>query len=1096
MIWTHSKCNRLDTEYNLLQLSRSLRHCVSCTKSVFPFTDVPDNEFKLLFSSDTILITDDLPPSINLFPSSHLNKVSTQINDYVSSRVSNSDDEIHASINIVCKYYDISKFCSLNFDKTTALSLFHLNISSLQKHFEELNVLLSLMSFELSIIGITETRLKKETPSIHPIFIDNYNIEHTPTESSCGGTLLYLSKKLIYKRRDDLMIYTPYCLESTFVEIIFSKKTNIIVGCIYKHPCMDTNDFTSIMSALLQKINSENKSVFLLGDYNIDLIQSNNDTATSDFLNLLSFHNIHPFITLPTRITNHSATIIDNIFSNLITNEIISGNLTTSVSDHLPQFCIFPNFNKLFIPRNHNLYRRNFKNFDKIKFTSDLLKIDWDNVIENSDVNSCFQMFISETTLILDNYAPLKKISIKNFKRRFKPWITKGILKSIQIRNLFQKKMLRSKDIRNINTFKTTFMQYKYMIITLIKLSKKMHFKSFFTENVKNLREIWKGINNLINVKSSNHSSPNCLQDNDNEIYITEPYLISEKFNTFFTNVAQKLKSNIHSSYINYTKYLKYPNLHSLLLSPTNSLEVSSLISKLKPRKSIGPNSIPTNILIDFNSEFSNILSKLFNKSFINGTFPNLLKLSCVIPIFKNGSKLLCTNYRPISLLSNISKLLEKLMYSRVYSFLNSFNCLNEFQFGFRSKHSTCHALISITEKIRKALDNSNFVCGIFIDLQKAFDTVDHNILISKLKHYGIRGIVNDWFRSYLTDRKQFVSINGYNSTNKSVVCGVPQGSVLGPLLFLIYINDINNSIRFSSIHLFADDTNLLHINNSYTSLCKNINSDLKGIVHWLNANLICLNAKKTELIFFSTSRKKHNLNNNSKIQIKINNKRLYPTKVIKYLGVLIDCNLSWNFHIDELRKKLTRANGALSIIRHYVDNFTLKNIYYALFLSHLSYCCQIWGQNGNYHIKKLMSTQRQSIRIINFQPFKSETSESFKKLKIPTFPALVKFSNLLFVFDSLNKNLPSSITHFFTESRIIHTYSTRNINNGKLSVPPFKTQKYGKNSVIYQCICEWNKSLVCIVNEFKKLQLQTPLSSFLYLKQNQFKKILRTILF
>jgi len=265
--------------------------------------------------------------------------------------------------------------------------------------------------------------------------------------------------------------------------------------------------------------------------------------------------------------------------------------------------------------------------------------------------------------------------------------------------------------------------------------------------------------------------------------------------------------------------------------------------------------------------------------------------------------------------------------------------------------------LISITEKIRKALDTSNFVCGIFIDLQKAFDTVDHNILISKLKHYGIRGIVNDWFRSYLTDRKQFVSINGYNSTNKSVVCGVPQGSVLGPLLFLIYINDINNSIRFSSIHLFADDTNLLHINKSYTSLCKNINSDLKGIVHWLNANLICLNAKKTELIFFSSSRKKHNLKNNSKIQIKINNKRLYPTKVIKYLGVLIDCNLSWNIHIDELRKKLTRANGALSIIRHYVDNFTLKNIYYALFLSHLSYCCQIWGQNGNYHIKKLMST-------------------------------------------------------------------------------------------------------------------------------------------
>jgi hypothetical protein len=1056
-------------------------------------TDVSDDEFKLLFSSNKIIITDDLPLSTKLVPASQLNKIYTQFNNFISSYASVSDEENCLSFDVDCQYYDINKLCSHKFDIINSMSFFHLNISSLQKHFEDLNILLSLINFEISIIGITETRLKKDSPPTHPIIIKNYNFEHTPTESSCGGTLLYLSNKLIYKRRDDLIIYAPNYLESTFVEIIFSKKSNVIVGCIYRHPSMDIKEFNNKMSILLQKISNENKSVFLLGDFNIDLIQSNSDIATSDFLNLLTSYNIRPFITLPTRVTDHSATIIDNIFSNVTTNQIISGNLTTSISDHLPQFLICPNFNKLFIPRSHNLYRRNFKNYNKESFKSELLKVDWNEVFNKNDVNSSFKAFISQTKLLLECHVPLKKISIRSYKRQFKPWITKGIIKSIQIRNLIQGKILRIKNATNIIQLKTIFKHYKYTIINLIKFSKKIHFKKFFSENVKNLRETWKGIKSLINVKNVNNVPPNCLQVN--KTYITEPTLICKEFNNFFTNVAHELNSKIHSSYISHKKYLKHPNLHSLLISPTNHSEISSLISKLKPRKSIGPNSIPTNILIDFNSEFSHILSNLFNISFLNGIFPDILKLSCVIPIYKNGSKLSCTNYRPISILSNISKLLEKLMYSRLYSFLNSFNCLNEYQFGFRSKHSTCHALISITKKIKKALDTGHYVGGVFIDLQKAFDTVDHTILISKLEHYGVRGVACHWFQSYLSNRKQFVSINGYKSNNKHIVCGVPQGSVLGPLLFLIYVNDLNNSVRFSSVHLFADDTNILHINKSYHSLCKNINLDLKGLVHWLNANLISLNFEKTELIFFSSPRQKL-LKNNHITKIKINNKRLYPTHVVKYLGIFIDSNLSWNFHINALRNKLNRANGMLSIIRHYVDKTTLRSLYFAIFQSHLNYCCQVWGQIGNCNINKLLSAQRQSIRIINFQLYNSETSNFFKELKIPTLSALVRFANLLFVFNSLNKNLPSSITTFFTETRFIHTHLTRNIHNGKLNVLPYKTLRFGKYSITHQCISEWNRSLVGIVYEFEKLKPQNNLPTFLYLTQTKFKQILKKLFF
>ena len=210
----------------------------------------------------------------------------------------------------------------------------------------------------------------------------------------------------------------------------------------------------------------------------------------------------------------------------------------------------------------------------------------------------------------------------------------------------------------------------------------------------------------------------------------------------------------------------------------------------------------------------------------MTSVFSSLLKTSKLSPVFKKDSKLDYSNYRPISLLSNIDKILEKLMYKRLYIFLNNNNIINNF--GFRQQYSTSHALINITENIRKALDDGNIGCGVFVDLQKAFDTVDHQILLAKLNHYGIRGVSNDWFKSYLSNRNQYVSINGFDSGLTTINCGVPQGSVLGPLLFLLYINDLNQAIKFCKVHHFADDTNLLCLSNSIKKLNKLVNADLK----------------------------------------------------------------------------------------------------------------------------------------------------------------------------------------------------------------------------------------------------------------------------
>ena len=345
--------------------------------------------------------------------------------------------------------------------------------------------------------------------------------------------------------------------------------------------------------------------------------------------------------------------------------------------------------------------------------------------------------------------------------------------------------------------------------------------------------------------------------------------------------------------------------------------EIANIKSSLNSNKFPGPNIIPSKRLGD-----------LSNLSLKTGVFSSVLKTAKVILIFKNDSKLDYSNYRPISLLSNIEKILEKLMYRRLYTFLNNKNIIYDLQFGFRQQYSTSHALINITENIRKTLDDGNIGCGVFVDLQKAFDTVDHQILLAKLNHYGIRGVSNDWFKSYLSNRNQYVSINGYESSLAVINCGVPQGSVLGPLLFLLYINDLNQAIKFCKVHHFADDTNLLCHSNSIKKLNKLVNADLKHLVNWLNANKISLNVKKTEMVIFKSKQKKLE----GDLKIKLCSKRLYPTKSVKYLGVKIDTNLTWQHHVNDPSIKLNRANALLCKMRKYVSPKILRSIYFAIF--------------------------------------------------------------------------------------------------------------------------------------------------------------------
>ena len=411
------------------------------------------------------------------------------------------------------------------------------------------------------------------------------------------------------------------------------------------------------------------------------------------------------------------------------------------------------------------------------------------------------------------------------------------------------------------------------------------------------------------------------------------------------------------------------------------------------------------------------------------------------------------SNYRPISLLSNIEKIYEKVMYSRLIAFLDSHNLIYARQFGFRKGHSTVHALIDITERIRKCLDKGEFAGGVFVDLQKAFDTVDHKILLSKLEHYGIRGCCNDWFRSYLSERLQFVTICNSNSSSRQISHGVPQGSTLGPLLFLIYINDLHLAIKHSETFHFADDTHLLHFAKTISSLCSKINADLRILTCWLNANKISLNSSKTEFILFRSRSKPLNFTP----FLKLLGKRIYPSSSVKYLGIRIDQHLDWKAHISETSMKLRRANGALSKLRHYIPLKTLVNIYHAIFSSHMRYACQVWGLCDNVACHRILTLQKCALRLITFSAPRSPSNPIFSDLGILKFFNLVEVLNILFVHQLFNFDLPEGLMDTFDFSKISHSFNTRGSCLGLLKISSVNTKTYGLHSFSRLSIQQWN---------------------------------------
>ena len=567
------------------------------------------------------------------------------------------------------------------------------------------------------------------------------------------------------------------------------------------------------------------------------------------------------------------------------------------------------------------------------------------------------------TEQLLDQHAPLKRLTNKQLKQREKPWIDQEILSKIKTKDGIYKKSVTEKNPILKQQYNYECNKLKNEITKDIRQKKKAYYKIYFLRHSQNAKKTWAGVNEIIHTKPSAKCTPNCIEKivNNEKIIVTDANEMSNAFNSHYINVADTiLKKRKYAGCKNFTHYLKKPNPHTFLTKPTTPYEIEDIIRSFDTSKSSGPYSIPNKIIKLISNSISVPISNLCNHSFVTGICPDTLKISKVIPVHKKYTQLEIVNYRPISLLSNINKILEKLMFNRLYSFLELHNCIYELQFGFREKHSTNHALMSMIQQIRDTMDTGNTSIGVFVDFQKAFDTVNHEILLRKLEHYGVRGTPNQWFTSYLTDRKQYVSLNSSNSDHAFIKHGVPQGSVLGPLLFLVYINDLHTCINHSTTRHFADDTNLIHVlNKTFPNSVKKLNQDLRSLNHWLLANKISLNSTKTELIIF----RKLGTQIPEK-RIKLNGVKLKACSEVKYVGIILDEHLTFEPHRIILHSKLKRANNLLSISRHYVPRDILLQIYFGQFYSHLTYGCLIWGLNDNDNLK-ILTQQKKAIRKI-----------------------------------------------------------------------------------------------------------------------------------
>lgn len=901
-----------------------------------------------------------------------------------------------------CEYYSLSDYNSFAIDtqSDSNLNLLNFNIRSFHSNSDSFEALLGSLNIKPKFIILTETWNRDSILNL--CRLQNFVGFHEHRKINRGGGVSVFCEDGILCEKVGEFSGVEIHIEFCCVKVQLKNNYILLLG-VYRPPSASKINFIEKLNFIInQKLFTDAFLVVIAGDMNLNANDSDCFFVNS-YLNSLNSMFYISAIDKPTRfpadLNSSSPTAIDHIFINKLI-PFKSGIINIDLSDHLPTF-IHLYLGDILDRRDEKLkfsFRPYSKqNFDK--FITKLNSINW-NFVDLMDLDDAVENFLSVITTEYCKCFPLKTKIVKkeNFE---KPWLTSDL------KNLVQEKSEYFELYRLGIISKSTNNKFKNKVNKIVRKAKDRFYLQKFNSTWHDKRGAWGVVKELMGQPTRNSNVSELIVDG---ISYENPIEISNEFNKFFSEIAQKLDRKIPVSTIDPLNFL--PSiLYNFKLFSISEAECIKIIKKLKNTKT-NANSIPVRTFKSIVPFIIQPLTKLINKCFSSGYFPKCFKTGRVIQIFKSGLRTDPSNYRPITTLPYLSKIFETLMCNRLYSYFNKFSLFTSSQYGFRKDLSTCDALKNLTDGIYSSLNFKNHHINVSIDYSKAFDTVSHSILLKKLEKYGIRGNALRLFESYLSGRKQYVDLNGSCSTEREFTIGVPQGSCLGPLLFLIYVNDFPLvSSQLTSV-LFADDTTVSCSHHSYENLVALMNSELIKIKNWTDSNRLTINISKTNAIVYSN----RTILNPDNFPIILNNNPVNLVHESKFLGVVIDEKLNFAKHISQITNKISRNIGIFYRIRRFFPIKARLQFYYSFIYPYLSYCVIVWGATYNVHLNNLITMQKRMIRLIGDSSFLAHTTPLFYKFSLLKLEDIFRYNVSMYMY----KN------HQNSNFRVQHNYHTR----------------------------------------------------------------------
>jgi len=980
--------------------------------------------------------------------------------DFSNIYTKNDDNDDEQSDFIPLKdsqYYIEDDFLGLlnskNYSNKNSLKIVTLNIANLLSKLSGLKTLINRISNEENrpnLIVITETHLKHEGRQGYDEnelvnLLPGYKFFHCDRKRKKGGGVgFFIENELALRAEVETEGYfVEEVFEGMIIKIpkIIARQGNgplrdLVVLGLYRQPGTGNIDqFLNLLEATLTKIDKNSNEIIVSGDMNLDLLKYESHTPTSRYLDIMVAHKLLPAIVRPTRIKNSSATLIDHFFtrgedtmgSGILLSEI-TGNY--GQTDHFPIFCILrlkPEINK-----KDKFFLKSFFTTDGHKKRREgLKKHNWQNLYSKNDPNEIYDQIQETYCMHYQQNLTTKMVKANSYRYARDPWITTDILKDMKKRDRLFKKRDKKEEYKRLRN----------EIVKKVRNAEREFTANRINESWNNIKEQWKTLKKVINKTNDKTGIPSAFQHNGRWINDTEE--IACHMNDYYSQVGPKTNEEVGESKKTADFYLNKnmeKNINSILTSNFCENDIVSACKKLNLKKSSDAYGISQAILLTDIDQISLPVTHLMNRSLSHGVCPDSSKIARVIPVYKNkGDRHLFTNYRPISLLPAISKIMEKLIYDKIFSFLVRYQILFKSQYGFRKGHNTTHATLDFLQTIEKALENDEYAIGIFCDLSKAFDTLNHEILIKKLEHYGIRGNFLAWLKSYLQNRAQFVDIDGVRSTCKPITVGVPQGSILGPLLFLIYVNDLPAALEKLRPIMFADDTNLILRGKNLSELKTVLENELNELDDYFKANKLKLNIDKTKLMCF---RKKSDKFVKSDLNIPLDNAIINCVDEISFLGFVLDSHLSWDAHCCKVANKVSQITGLLGRFKKILPTKALKTLYNSLLMSHVQYGIEIWGGSSNKHKKRIIISQKRAIRHICKSYRLAHTEPRMKDLGLLRLPDQHQLQCAKLAYDIVNAKCPDTLKHKFELSINTHSHSLRSTSQNPLELRQVLTKK------------------------------------------------------